>query len=98
MAIRSLNAKKQRMDKCCATLRVELVYARPLYPERVELQVSALGSQNGPSRPIRAKMPTISSGAGRRESMVRRLPYQVSARNQICSRLTNGRTGTLLAS
>jgi hypothetical protein len=58
---------------------------------------SALGSQNGPSRPIEAKIPAISLGPGRRESAVIRFPYQVSARCQICCRLMNGRRGTPFA-
>src|ERR1700730_12237497 len=58
---------------------------------------SDFGSQKGPVRPIEAKIDTISSAAGRRDSTVSRFPYHVTARCQSWSRLINGRRGMLCA-
>jgi hypothetical protein len=58
---------------------------------QVRRQWSDSGSQKGPWRPMREKMPAISSGAGRRDSGVRRFSYQVVARCQSWSRETVGR-------
>ncbi len=67
-------------------------------PQRDPAQRSAVGSQNGPSRPIEAKIPGMSCAAGRRDSAVRRFSYQTTARCQIWSRLTKPPRGTCRAS